>query len=172
MDAARSSLNATGMWPTNASIVRSAGGGNVMNFRLPIVVAGMLAGSIVTAAADNPPKFNVAPGCKAAAAINQEMDLAVSQDYKSCMADEESAKQQLDQSWSTYKAVDQRRCVGQTTDGGMPSYVEVLECLLVTVGVDNPIPPLATGAPSGGSQQPLVGVKKAKTQKNPPQKTQ
>jgi hypothetical protein len=143
-----------------------------MNIRLPIVVAGILAGSIVAAAADNPPKFNVAPGCKAAAAINQEMDLAVSQDYKSCMADEDSAKQQLDQSWSTYTTTDQRRCVGQTTDGGMPSYVEVLECLLVTVGVNNPIPPLQSGAPGGTQQQPLVGVKKAKTQKNPPQKTQ
>jgi hypothetical protein len=54
----------------------------------------------------------------------------------------------------------------------MPSYVEVLECLLVTVGVNNPIPPLQSGAPGGAPQQPLVGVKKAKTQKNPPQKTQ
>jgi hypothetical protein len=144
-----------------------------MNITLPIVLAAALAGSFITAAAaDNPPKFNVQPGCKAAAAINQEMDLAVSQDYKSCMADEDSARQQLDQSWSTYTATDKQRCVGQTTDGGMPSYVEVLECLLVTVGVNNPIPPLQSGAPGGSQQKPLVGVKKAKTQKNPPQKTQ
>jgi hypothetical protein len=141
-----------------------------MNITLPIALATLLAGTVV-AAADNPPKFNVQPGCKAAAAINQEMDLAVSQDYKSCMADEESAKQQLDQSWSTYTATDKQRCVGQTTDGGMPSYVEVLECLLVTVGVNNPIPPLQSGAPGGSQQKPLVGVKKAKQQKNQP-KTQ
>jgi hypothetical protein len=147
-----------------------------MNITLPIVLATLLAGTVV-AAADNPPKFNVQPGCKAAAAINQEMDLAVSQDYKSCMADEDSARQQLDESWSTYSATDKRRCVGQTEDGGMPSYVEVLECLLVTVGVNNPIPPLEGSGSSGSSggggaaKQPLVGVKKAKQQKNQP-KTQ
>ena len=70
-----------------------------------------------------------------------------------------------------YTATDKQRCVGQTTDGGMPSYVEVLECLLVTVGVNNPIPPLQSGAPGGTQQKPLVGVKKAKQQKNQP-KTQ
>ena len=153
-----------------------------MKIALPIVLAGALAGSITAAAADNPPKFDVAPGCKAAAAINQSMDLAVSQDYKSCMADEESAKDQLYQSWSKYKSVDQRRCVGQTTDGGMPSYVEVLECLLVTVGVDNPVPPMESGSnpspqPDFAQQQqqtkqPLVGVKKAKQQKQQPHKAQ
>jgi hypothetical protein len=133
---------------------------------LTITLAGALAGSIVPAAADNPPKLDVAPGCKAAAAINQEMDLAVSQDYKSCMADEDSAKQQLDQSWSSYSADDKRRCLGQTEDGGMPSYVEVLECLLVTVNVGNPVPPMGSPGTDAGSKQPLVGVKKAKTQKN------
>lgn len=134
-----------------------------MNITLPIVLAGAMAGSLVTVA-DGPPKFNVAPGCKAAAAINQEMDLSVSQDYKSCMADEDSAKAQLAQSWSTYTATDRNRCVGQTTDGGNPSYVEVLECLLVTVGVDNPVPPIESG------MQPAAGTQKAKTQK--PQKKQ
>ena len=153
-----------------------------MIITLPISLLGAVAGSLLLVA-DNPPKFDVSPGCKAAAAINQSMDLAVSQDYKSCMADEDSARDQLYQSWSKYKAVDQRRCVGQTTDGGMPSYVEVLECLLVTVGVDNPVPPMESGsnpspqpdfAQQGQQQpkQPLVGVKKAKTQKQQPAKTQ
>jgi hypothetical protein len=84
-----------------------------MNITLPIVLATALASSVISAA-DSPPKFNVAPGCKAAAAINQEMDLAVSQDYQSCMADEDSAKAELEQTWSTYSAADKQRCVGQT----------------------------------------------------------
>jgi hypothetical protein len=151
-----------------------------MIITLPISLLGAAAGSLLLVA-DNPPKFDVSPGCKAAAAINQSMDLAVSQDYKSCMADEDSARDQLYQTWSKYKPVDQRRCVGQTTDGGMPSYVEVLECLLVTVGVDNPVPPMESGsnpsprpdfAQQGGQNQPLVGVKKAKQQKQPQHKTQ
>jgi hypothetical protein len=57
------------------------------------------------------------------------------------MADEESAEQELQQSWSKYSAADKTRCVGQTEDGGIPSYVEVLECILVTINVDSPAPP-------------------------------
>jgi hypothetical protein len=147
-----------------------------MNITLPIALVGALTGSVLTVAADSPPKFNVTTGCKAAAAINQSMDLAVSQDYQSCMNDEESAHEQLVQSWSKYSTPEKTRCVGQTEDGGMPSYVEVLECLLVTVGVDNPLPPLdnaSNPSPQGDFAQapppPLVGVKKAKQQKSQPQ---
>jgi hypothetical protein len=148
-----------------------------MNITLPMSLVGAVVGSLLMVAEAPPPKFNVAPGCKAAAALNQSMDLAVSQDYQSCMNDEESAHEQLVQSWSKYNAQDKARCVGQTEDGGMPSYVEVLECLLVTVGVDNPVPPMESASsptpqPDFAKQQPLVGVKKAKQQKNPPQKAQ
>ena len=140
-----------------------------MNITLPIFLVGAVTGSVLMVA-DAPPKFSVAPSCKAAAAINQSMDLAVSQDYQSCMNDEESAHEQLVQSWSKYSAGDKTRCVGQTEVGGMPSYVEVLECLLVTVNVGNPVPPMEN-AVSPDQQKPLVGMKKAKQQqKKQPQK--
>jgi hypothetical protein len=149
-----------------------------MNITLPIFLVGAVTGSVLMVA-DAPPKFSVAASCKAAAAINQSMDLAVSQDYQSCMNDEESAHEQLVQNWSKYSAEEKTRCVGQTEDGGMPSYVEVLECLLVTVGVDNPVPPMESAASPtpqpdfAQQQQPLVGAKKAKQQqKKPPQKAQ
>jgi hypothetical protein len=102
-----------------------------------IILAAKLAGSALVVA-DGPPKFNPEPACKAAVAIDQAIDLAVSQDYKSCMIDEQSARRELFQSWSKYSAREQARCVGQTEIGGFPSYVEVLECLLVTVNVGNP----------------------------------
>ena len=140
-----------------------------MNITLPIFLVGAVTGSVLMVA-DAPPKFSVAPSCKAAAAINQSMDLAVSQDYQSCMNDEESAHEQLVQNWSKYSAAEKTRCVGQTEDGGMPSYVEVLECLLVTVNVGNPVPPMEN-AVTPNQQQPLAGVKKAKQQqKEQPQK--
>src|SRR5262249_32193527 len=120
-----------------------------MNITLPIMLAGALVGSII-AVADNPPKVNVEPGGKGAAGLNQDMDLSVSQDYKSCMADEESAKAELDHNWATYTAADKQRCVGQFEAGGMPSYVEVLECLQVTVNVGNPVPPEGGAGASGG----------------------
>jgi hypothetical protein len=54
----------------------------------------------VTLADTGFPQFNPEPGCKAASAINQSIDLTVSQDYEACMKDEESAKQELRRSWS------------------------------------------------------------------------
>ena len=110
-----------------------------MSITLPMSLVSALSGLVLTVA-DAPPKFNPAAGCKAAAAIDQSMDLSVSQSYDSCMKDEESARQQLVQTWSKYTPQDKSRCVGQTEVGGTPSYVEILECLLVTVGVDKPIP--------------------------------
>ena len=108
-----------------------------MSSMFPHSLAAKLVGLVLTVA-DAPPKFDVAPGCKAASAIDQSMDLSVSQDYQSCMNDEESARRELVQKWSKFKPEDRTRCVGQAGAGGMPSYVEVLECLLVTVNVGNP----------------------------------
>ena len=108
-----------------------------MGVTFSILLAAKLVGSVITVA-DDFPKFNPEPGCRAASAINQSMDLAVSQDFKACMADEDSAKEELQKSWSKYSADDKRRCVGQTDVGGMPSYVEVVECLQVTVDLNKP----------------------------------
>jgi hypothetical protein len=113
-----------------------------MNITLPSVIVNAAVVWIISIA-DAPPKFNVAPSCKAAAAINQSMDLAVSQDYQSCMNDEESARAELVKGWNTYPADAKTRCVGEATVGGLPSYVEVLECFLVTlnVGGNDPVTP-------------------------------
>jgi len=108
-----------------------------MSITSPMSLVSALAGLVLTVA-DSPPKFNAAPGCKAAAAINQSMDLSVSQSYESCMNDENSAREELVKTWSKYTPQEKSRCIGQTEVGGTPSYVEVLECLLVTVGVDKP----------------------------------
>ena len=100
-----------------------------MSITLPMSLVSALSGLVLTVA-DAPPKFNSAAGCKAAAATWG--DLA---SYDRCMKEEESARQQLIETWSKYTPQDKSRCVGQTEDGGMPSYVEVVECLLVTVRV-------------------------------------
>jgi hypothetical protein len=102
-----------------------------MGHLLSTILAASLTSLFTTVAVNFPPKFNVAPGCKAAAAINQAMELSVAQNYQSCMDDEESARQQLHQNWSSFTPQDQARCVSQTQMNGMPSYAEVLGCLLV-----------------------------------------
>ena len=103
-----------------------------MGITFPIVLAAKLVGSVLTVAEAPPPKFNVAPSCKTAAAITQAMGLSRPQDYSTCMKDEESAQQELIQTWSKYKAQDRAVCVGQAQVGGTPSYVEVIACLQVT----------------------------------------
>jgi hypothetical protein len=97
-----------------------------MNITMPSVLVYAAVAWIVSIA-DTPPKFDVAQGCKAAAAINRSLDLSVSQDHESCMNDEESARTELAQGWSTYPAGAKTRFVGQTTDGGTPSYDRLFE---------------------------------------------
>jgi hypothetical protein len=129
-----------------------------MNITLPSTLLSAAVAWIV-AIADAPPKFDAAPGCKAAAAINQSLDLSVSQDYESCMNDEESARNELAQNWNTYPADAKTRCVGQTTVGGTPSYVEVVECIVVTVNVSND-----SATPAQDAKSPQQDTKK-KSQK-------
>lgn len=129
-----------------------------MNITLPSAIVSAAVAWII-AVADAPPKFDAAPGCKAAAAINRSLDLSVSQDYQSCMNDEESARTELVQNWNTYPADAKTRCVGQTTDGGTPSYVEVVECIVVTINVSTD-----SAAPSQDAKTPPQNTKK-KTQK-------
>jgi hypothetical protein len=78
-----------------------------MGSAFSIILAAKLVGSVLTVA-DDFPKFNPEPSCRAATAINQSIDLAVSQDFKACMADEDSAKEELQKSWSKYSAADKR----------------------------------------------------------------
>jgi hypothetical protein len=130
-----------------------------MNITLPSVIVNAAVVWIISIA-DTPPKFDPAPGCKAAAAINQSLDLSVSQDYESCMNDEESARTELVQNWSTYPADAKTRCVGQTTVGGTPSYVEVVECIVVTINVSSD-----SASPSQDAKTPPQDTKK-KNQKN------
>jgi hypothetical protein len=125
-----------------------------MNITLPSTLLSAAVAWII-AIADAPPKFDAAPGCKAAAAINQSLDLSVSQDYQSCMNDEESARSELVQNWSTYPADAKARCVGQTTVGGTPSYVEVVECIIVTVNVSTD-----SATPSQDPKPPRQDTKK------------
>ena len=110
-----------------------------MHFSFSLAAIGAAA-AFALPIAENFPQFNVAPGCKAAAAVNQAIDLSVPQSYQSCMKEEETARAQLQRNWTKYPAGAKRMCVSQTTDGGAPSYVEVQECLLVTSDVNVPMP--------------------------------
>ena len=47
----------------------------------------------------------------------------------SCMADEKEAMAQLPPVWAKAKKADRDMCLAETTQGGLPSYVELITCL-------------------------------------------
>jgi hypothetical protein len=84
-----------------------------------------LGSQIGLAVADSPPKLNAGPSCDAAArgAISNGRDKAA------CMGDERQAEDVLTKNWSQYTGAHKTQCVGMTSRGGSPSYVELISCL-------------------------------------------
>lgn len=93
----------------------------------PTIMAGalMLAGSQVAPAADEVPRFDIGPSCKAAATAA----VTASRDENACKADENAALDKLKQDWGQYKSDQRGHCVRLSALGGSPSYVELLTCL-------------------------------------------
>ncbi len=91
-----------------------------------ITVAGALLGSqMVFAVADSPPRLNVGPSCDSAA----RGAISIGRDKEACLNDERSAQELLTKNWSGYTAAHKTQCVGMTSKGGSPSYVELISCL-------------------------------------------
>ena len=88
-------------------------------------VAISLGAQTVLALADSPPKLNVAPSCDAAA----RGAIVAGRDREACMGDERAAQDILTKGWDKFAPADKTQCVGMTTNGGPPSYVELLSCL-------------------------------------------
>jgi hypothetical protein len=87
----------------------------------------ILSSQLVVAVADQVPKFDIARSCKLDAAA--AAGLAVDQSIKSCMTDEQKARQQLASQWSKFPAAGRASCTSQESIGGTPSYVSLLTCL-------------------------------------------
>ncbi len=87
---------------------------------LPIVVTG----SLIVLAANQVPKLNYEPSCKAAAGSG-----IVDRDLGACKHDEEAARDKLQEEWSKFTADQRSHCLQLSTLGGSPSYVELLTCL-------------------------------------------
>jgi hypothetical protein len=71
------------------------------------------------------PELNVEPGCRAAAKMGDGVDATLRQ----CLADEKSAREDLEKEWVQYSSALRERCVATTRLGSNPSYVEVLVCM-------------------------------------------
>jgi hypothetical protein len=95
---------------------------------MPISISTIVAATqLVVAVADRVPAFDVARSCKLDVASTT--GLSVDQSLKSCVNDENKARQQLARQWSKFSASSKAQCVPQESIGGTPSYVSLLTCL-------------------------------------------
>ena len=95
-------------------------------FAVGIALVVMSLGSqIGLAVADSPPKLNAGPSCDAAA----RGAISNGRDKEACMGDERQAEDALTKNWSQYTGAHKTQCVGMTSRGGSPSYVELISCL-------------------------------------------
>ena len=87
--------------------------------------------SLVLMVADELPNINVEASCKAV----EGFGLAITHALESCVQDENAAKAELGQKWTTYPPAVRSRCVAETMVGD-PSYVDVLTCLQMAQDVE------------------------------------
>jgi hypothetical protein len=84
---------------------------------------------LVIPAGEGVPVINVEKTCKDSVAADKEANLALPQSFDNCMRDENSAKQQVSDVWSTYPAPVRARCEQEATLLGEGSYVDLLTCM-------------------------------------------
>ncbi len=75
---------------------------------------------------DRLPTFEVARNC---AAELKAVGSSQGQTVQQCVADENSARAEIETRWAQFSAGLRDRCINETQVGGSPSYVDVLECL-------------------------------------------
>lgn len=89
--------------------------------------ASMLLAAHSAAAQDSVPNYNVKPECQ----FNQSL-IPSPESGKECLREEQAARVKLEKNWSTYPSGDKAECVGESSTGGSPSYVDLLTCLEMT----------------------------------------
>jgi hypothetical protein len=91
----------------------------------------VLSTQLVVAVADRVPAFDIARSCKLDVAATT--GLSVDQSVKSCVNDENKARQQLASRWSKFSTSSKAQCIPQESIGGTPSYVSLLTWLPMDV---------------------------------------
>ena len=86
-----------------------------------------VAGTLLLTVADKVPALDVETSCRAAAKMGDRLSLDAT--LRQCLADENSARDELEKQWTQFPVALRQRCVSTTETGGDPSYVEVLVCL-------------------------------------------
>ena len=99
------------------------------------LLAIVLSSNFVVAIAENVPRYDVEPGCQGAAKQmegrlgSDVSSLSVQERAARCVKTEEDARTKLIAVWSEVEDADRTACIGSSSSGGRPSYVELLVCL-------------------------------------------
>jgi hypothetical protein len=108
--------------------------GNIMIRKSEIAVAALIlfAVSSTTVPAQDArlPKLDIEYACHASAKAVEAIISVTSDIYKSCVDDENEARQQLEKEWSNFSASDKSQCI--TPKEYVPGYVEWITCLEMT----------------------------------------
>jgi hypothetical protein len=76
---------------------------------------------------DKVPTFDVKATCEGEA--DDKLDIVDPPTLQSCMDEEQSARQELENLWSTFPAGLRSDCAEAEQVGGYPSYIDLLDCL-------------------------------------------
>jgi LAS superfamily LD-carboxypeptidase LdcB len=101
------------------------------------------------------PKLDIKGTCQRAQPLSSGEKSA----FQGCLNDESQARQELAESWSSFKAAARKDCVQVTRIGGAASYVELLTCLELDkqareAALENKKSLELPGAPSGADKTP------------------
>lgn len=105
--------------------------------RLGIAVLGIAVYAVALAAASTSlakdtglPKLNIEFACRSSEQAVSAVMSVTNDIYKSCLDDENDARNQLDKAWAEFPTSDRARCIHPQEY--LPSYVEWLTCLEMT----------------------------------------
>jgi hypothetical protein len=85
-------------------------------------------------AANQVPRFDVDPSCRAAATAA----IGVSRSEAVCQQDERTARGKLEREWGQFAPKERTRCMTLSSLGDFASYVELLTCLEMAQSAGNP----------------------------------
>lgn len=91
----------------------------------------MLTSRLLLMVADDVPQYDIARGCHVDNANPTGLSEGLDETTKSCIRNEQSARDQLKAQWSQFASSDRDLCMANETDvAGIPSsYVDLLTCL-------------------------------------------
>ncbi|WP_236960648.1 hypothetical protein [Methylobacterium durans] len=92
---------------------------------MPVTAVALFGATLAVTVTDHVPNFDIRPSCHAATSL---MTLDPKREAR-CIDDEATARTEVTKQWASFSATERQRCTAEAQLNGMPSYVDLLECL-------------------------------------------